>query len=46
MKSLIIVPILVLNIFGTQNEESKIRQNVDSLEKPLNNPFVENYILH
>lgn len=33
-----------INLFGSEQE--KIQKKVNSLEKPLYNPFVENYILH
>ncbi len=49
MKKMILLLVLTLNIFAgenTQTEEKKIQQKLDSLQKPLYNPFVENYILN
>ena len=40
---------MVLNLFAVQNtpeDQSKIKEKIDTLQKPLYNPFVENYILN
>lgn len=43
MKYLIIFFILAITLFA---EEAKVEKKINSLEKPLYNPFVENYILN
>jgi tetratricopeptide (TPR) repeat protein len=52
MKKLFLVLFLVLNIYAdskidiNDTKEQKIQEKLDSLQKPLYNPFVENYILN
>lgn len=45
MKIIVLFSLLSLCLFA-QIDDKKIQQKVDSLQKPLYNPFVENYILH
>ncbi|RXK12835.1 hypothetical protein CP965_09690 [Halarcobacter mediterraneus] len=49
MRWLVVIFFLSISLSFAQtvkNTEEKIQQKVDSLQKPLYNPFVENYILH
>lgn len=45
MKKLLLMLIFTLSLFANTND-TKANQEVQKIQKPLYNPFVENYILH
>lgn len=45
-KILLLLFIIVSVTFATTTKEEKVQNKINNLEKPLYNPFVENYILH
>ena len=47
MKSIFLVLFIVISVcFGDTQNEEKVQNKINKLEKSLYNPFVENYILH
>ncbi|MGB0989211.1 MAG: tetratricopeptide repeat protein [Halarcobacter sp.] len=45
-KILLLLFVIVSVTFATTIKEEKVQNKINNLEKPLYNPFVENYILH
>ena len=45
-KIFLLLFILISVVFAQTQKEEKVQNKINNLEKPLYNPFVENYILH